>query len=313
MRNKIGVLVSLLVSMCLLLSGCKLAKSSENGTTNTQDQLCGFFVTQGHLALEYSPLQESRIYATKQYNTMDNSVEYVFEGLDGVPFYQYLVEDEQSSSHTVIGEENCSYWDSMLDDSIHDRVTALKSTDSGEECGIKGTLYYVPQRNTSAIYFYPVFQNADEVYLVLDQLQGISSDGAGSFTHTQSNTSTSTINGVETSLTTSAELTVEAIDELQYLYIKEMSDTDALLATHKITKEEANKEITLLPETKYLITEEHSLEFTWDNDSSSEVVKRTLYDRAELFANEELEYVLQLNFCNEKGFVGGDSITLVSQ
>lgn len=181
------------VMIILQLGACQLARE-DGGGAGENDRMIGVFVTQEHLDLfdfeSYfndnvssilmdgevkigvdSEKYNGRIYATQKRETITNedgetheSVDYVFEGVEGVPFFLAKI---------AYGDGQ-SYLSSYASEAMHDvQVT------TGDKTILEGTIYVIPKNAGALISMYvnPVYQNADgEVYLMAGTGMSFSGD-----------------------------------------------------------------------------------------------------------------------------------------
>lgn len=225
MNKKIAAVYFMLISICALC-GCQLAKP--DSLTTTGDRLIGVFVTteyldlfdmEGYLNNHISDLADGnviditnssdyqgRIYATLQseiYTSEDTgekieSMNYVFEDLEGISFFEAQYND--SNGETFYGN------------SVNDAVNDIHLTIS-DNSSLEGTIY-TKDGLTNILYVNPVYQSGDgRVYATSGNSYSASGNNAEGtiFSTTLEERQTTTVNGEtkETSFQVILHITVK--------------------------------------------------------------------------------------------------------
>ena len=211
MNNKKAFLISFVLILAIIFCSCQLAEVDGLEVEN-DDRLIGVFITNEHLDLfdfesyfqdnistimknggnveiEHNDKYQGRIYAElKQvvYNPESGepveSLEYVFEDLEGIPFFHFEVQNDYEN-YTAMSSGNY-FSDAHL--SI------------GDETSIEGTIYAMPNSTHHAYYLDPVYQGSDgQVYLTAGtgiSFSGNTGEGAA-YTQTLEEKHTTTENG----------------------------------------------------------------------------------------------------------------------
>ena len=213
--NKKYILVSLVLILAISLSSYQLAE--DDGLEVQNDHLIGVFITSeyldlfdfdryfqdnissimkkgGDVTIEHSEKYQGRIYAELKPMVFDDSdpfqsegvMEYVFEGVEGIPFFHYQVQQTDYEPYTAMSSGNY-FSDAHL--SI------------GDETSIEGTIYVLANASHHSYYLNPVYQSNDgQLYLTAGSgisFSGDTSEGAA-FTQTLEEKYTTTENGEKT-------------------------------------------------------------------------------------------------------------------
>ena len=285
--------------LILALSGCQLALPEK---TNTEDKLCGLFITfealptpadeAGKTFNSMAELEEylqtpSRIYATPHEGRDGSQTpDYIFEGVKGIRFFEMYVKDEKSN-----------YFTSQADAGIEDIHVGV--ADGSIE--LTGTLLVDIRQNSSicSIFANPVYSTPDgQVYVEQGSAVSYDRTDAGDWGSTSiSRTNTQTINAEKTSETYKIELKIKGVYTLKKAVFKQMNASDELLAQTQITKENAPENILLETETAYSILEEYRLD----------AYGNTVIDRS-LIKNDADEFTC--SFTGADGFVDARVVKL---
>lgn len=284
-------LISVLLALLLLMSGCQLARP-DGETASSGDRLIGVLVTKEYLDLfdfeayfqdhtsellqggdhvvEDTQPYEGRLYATMTTETKTNEdggtvtlQKYVFEGVEGSSYFVYSVSEEDGPGYTATesGEE------------ISDGHTNLSYSDQEEAMDLEATIYYAPQDGEDVISFYfnPVYQTADgQVYAMSGSGTSTNVDGAGvSFGHTLREENTETENGVSKTWRSSVKVTVESVDPPERITVLQMGEDHQIVSETAYEPGSLPEAMTLPAEIAYLLVETHT----------GGTVKRELVDR----------------------------------
>ncbi len=252
--------------MIISMTGCQLAetKTDTNPTVTAEepkekkegeDIFCGLFAAYG----EYNELLEDKIYATKE------GTNYKFNGLNGSYMAIYRVKKEKS-------EDN--YMASAISNTLSDRATCIggNEEESNADAEISATQKVVFNNNVKYLITYPIYMDAENQMYILNEPDAVQSDSEISESHSQtlSEKYTVTEDGKAKTYSTTATITVKAVDELKYVVVKEMSANDELVASSSFNKsafkpckdEEGMDDYTeatlkLKKNTDYLLVEDH--------------------------------------------------------
>ena len=181
--------------MILGLPGCRLARE-DFATDTSEDRLAGVFISTEFIDLfdfeqffgnnrgraeggatainGASQDYQGRIYATYVSRTLTSDTgetteikEYVFDGIEGIPFFSFNVTN---------GNE--SYWSSASDEAISNGAFHVSHGDDESSIVMEGTIFAV-SAGIRTFYLNPVYQSADgSVYLMSGG--GISGSGVHS-------------------------------------------------------------------------------------------------------------------------------------
>ncbi len=262
MKNR-RLLPVVLALMLLPFVGCQLADPSDGSVTG-QDRLCGIFITtepldfssdeeeinivpswDGLNAVAVNP-QDSRIYATRHDITTNGhkNWDFTFDGLEGVRLLEpsVMYNDEE-------------YRPSIFDNEIDGIFTNI----SNDALSITGTIY-TDIHYPLIIYTNPVYQTPEgEVYVTNGQ--GMLINSVGSIASTKLTGATSeTVNGVTSQKSMELELKIEAINTIDKIILKQMNDNNEMIVQIDITKEHIPESVSIMPDTAYIIMEQHSVD-----------------------------------------------------
>lgn len=261
MRNNKVILV-IFALMLLPFGGCQLADPNDGSATG-RDMLCGMFITTEPLdfgfdgeKIDIAPSwdgnfetvadpQDSRIYATRHDITTNGheNWDFTFDGLEGIRFLEpsVMYNDEE-------------YRPSIFDNEIDGLYTSI-----GKVLSITGTMYTDVNYPVS-IYTNPVFQTPEgEVYVTHGD--GMLIDSVGSMASTKLTGATSeTVNGVTSQKSMEVELKIEAINTIEKIILKQMTDNNEMISQIDITKEHIPESVSIMPDTAYIIMEQHSVD-----------------------------------------------------
>ncbi len=300
MKSKIWAAALAALMTITLLAGCSLAVPDEETEAGGKDTLCGVFITLEYLnagedeTIELPPnwngdmnelqFPETRIWATR-HKDENGFVDYTFDGVEGFKFF--MTKEDQS--------DGSQYTSSVVEGPFQDTKTNVGTNDTH----LSGTIYFDVHRSSFSLYPNPVYQTPNgEVYMVPGTGTFTDSMGEGnSMTMTISETSTETVDGVETSHTMGVEIKAESLNTNQKVVLKQMDENDLMIAQTEITKGAIPESITVLPDCAYMILEEHCTDY-----EGKAIVKRTLIKPDEAFFN--------VRFTGENGIVEAQMVTL---
>lgn len=197
MKNK-AILITLacvlILAFTLGVTG-KVSLTDEDPAQSQPDRLIGVFITEGAPAFsETDRSGEAKLYA-RLVDDGDVSDEYVFEGLDGIPFF--------AAKHT---DKNGDYWKTE-NGGISDANTAFNTAEDSESIELSGTLY---TRASKAV-FNPVYQTADgRVYMICGTAIAMDGDMSSGFSVRDEHSVT--VAGKSETVSTSVELSLRFMD-----------------------------------------------------------------------------------------------------
>lgn len=304
-------ILSILSAMTILtlLSGCQLAVADDDAQSG-KDTLCGVFVTlkpiepvptdtvielppnwNGDLSDVLFNEEDSRIYATR-HEEENGSVDYTFDGIVGFRMFSITEKNAQGSEkfQATIGDRQ---W--------MDVASFYNSTDNGSDIKLTGTLCF-DVHFPCHIYTNPVYQTADgRVYCTYGDAHFIedSDKQAGEWGSTSiSTTKTETINNKETSQKLEAIVKLVGSNTNKEIILKQMNSEDEVIEQTVITKNDIPESVRLLPDTAYMILEEHSV----DVKDKAAVSRTLLKTDAEFFG---------ASFTGENGIIESYPVTLM--
>ena len=311
MNKKILSVLSVM-TILMLLSGCQLAVADDNAQPG-KDTLCGVFVTlkpidppaptetvielpahwNGDLSDVLFNEEDSRIYATR-HEEDNGSVDYTFDGISGFRMFSITEKNAQGGEkfQATIGD---SQW--------QDASSSYNYTDDGSDIKLTGTLgldVHFPCR----IYTNPVYQTADgrvyctygDSYFIEDTEKQAGEWGSTSISAAK----TETIDNKETVQKFEAIVKLVGSNTNKKIIFKQMNSDDKVVEQTVITKNNIPDSLRLLPDTAYMILEEHSIDV-----KDKAAVSRTLLKTDAEFFNAR--------FTGENGIVESTSVTLVRE
>jgi hypothetical protein len=197
MKRRFIILSCFLVLAFIIgLTDISLAARTENSRGETEnDKLIGVYITTEYLDLfDYTGYlrdnyenangkiimegnndsYQGRLYAKLIEKTIINEdgsetaarPEYVFEGVEGFPYYCYNTVDEHGSCSTIKGDE-----------AVSDGHNYVGSTDEGSSVTLEGIIYMSPRKIIGPYYLNPVYQTEDgRIYMVSGSGTSMSGD-----------------------------------------------------------------------------------------------------------------------------------------
>ena len=260
--------------MILSLPGCRLAR--EDFVTETyEDRLVGVFVTTEFIDLfdfeqffgnnrgrfdgggivtdGQSQQYQGRIYAALVDRTLTSDTgetteikEYVFDGIEGIPFFSF---------HVANDHEN--YRSSVSDEAISNGAFHISHGDDESSTVLEGTIFAV-SANPKTFYLNPVYQNADgSVYLMSGG--GISGSGVHSegpmMSQTLETVYTVTENGMTKTDSVSVTISVSFMFAPEAIAVLQMDQEARLITRNEYTPGALPEEIATEPGTAFLIVE----------------------------------------------------------
>lgn len=307
--NKKRLSILSVMIILTLLSGCQLAVADD--VPSGKDTLCGVFVTlkpieppaptetvielpadwNGNINDVLFNEEDSRIYATR-HEEDNGSVDYTFDGMSGFRMFSIteMNPDGSEKFQATIGDRQ---W--------MDVSSSYNTTDNGSDIKLTGTLcldVHFPCR----IYTNPVYQTADgrvyctygDGYFIEDTEKQAGEWGSTSISAAK----TETIDNKETGQKLEAVVKLVGSNTNKKIIFKQMNSDDKVVEQTVITKDDIPDTLRLLPDTAYMILEEHSIDV-----KDNAVVSRTLL-------KTDTEF-FSARFTGENGIVESTSVTLV--
>ncbi|HHY63958.1 MAG TPA: hypothetical protein GX501_02835 [Clostridiaceae bacterium] len=292
MMNKRLLSAFLVVMILVSASGCQLA-IEDKGEVKARDRLIGVFITDEYLDLfdtekflndnagkffpgglnnlniDYSKYQK-RLYATlvPKAGEHPDAKEYVFEGVDGIPFYAARVPaDEKENSYitTVTGKVVCD---------VH---TSFILRDDEDSIILEGTVYVTPDTADTIYQFNPVYQSHDgKVYVVSGNSArlGYFEDEGATFSKALDEKVTVTENGISKTVSSSVKVTMTVVLPPNKISVLEMDKDSNVISRTNYSPGKLPDTITPSAVTEYILVESHST----DADGKA-VTSRSVYGR----------------------------------
>ncbi|XCP86679.1 hypothetical protein ABXS75_07770 [Roseburia hominis] len=314
-KKKLGtVMVMLMFSLC----GCSLAVPE--GGTEGNGRLIGAFITpdyldlydmEGYLEAHASDLADGRevmladdakyeekLYADIQKNGSEDPGDWKvsFGDIAGVNFFTPFWK----------GEDGDGYWASEYGDGICDTDTHIKTTDTGEERSIKGTVYILPGKANENIAYYvnPVYQTQEGRIFVVSG-QGFSTSGDSSegvcMTTELADQVTTTENGKSVEEKSSVAVSIAVMYRPVKITIFQMDRENRIIRKAEYSPAEVPQKLTAESGAEYILVETEK-----ENLSGEEVVSREIYERSK-------EEYLETFYAMENGMVARQSTEVVWQ
>ena len=305
--NKKILSLVLVIGSVINLSGCQLAK--EDSQYKEVENLCGTFITYELDGKEYNFDDEDK----KYYGTFDEDI--FDEGLDKYNFgdlngYTILLhekgEGKNKTKETVSDNvfQNIHFSLNVNTEENSKEIITTEDTETvpepdinvtSEENKIEATIY-VTSKFKGIIQLNPIIKEGKKYYTVRDgssihvdgENEGISSTSASSNSTTNDNSKSKTEKFTYT-------VSVEPVDELKSIKIKEISSNDTVINTKDIIHENNDYKFKIGKNTAYIIVEEICID-----KNGKEITKRTIYDRYKI-NNEETNHLC--NYANKDGIV----------
>ncbi|NLB41586.1 MAG: hypothetical protein GX815_04880 [Clostridiales bacterium] len=288
MRKKV-FLISLVLILAISLASCQLAKV--DGLEVQNDRLIGVFITSeyldlfdfdryfqdnitsimkkgGDVAIEHSEKYQGRIYAELKPMVFEDSepfqsevfMEYMFEGIEGIPFLHYQVQQTDYEPYRAMSSGN-HFSDAHL--SI------------GDETSIEGTIYVTANATHHAYYLNPVYQSSDgQVYLTAGSgisFSGDMSEGAA-FTQTLEEKYTTTENGEKTEVKFKATVKIAVKHPSTSVNVIQMDAESNIVLSQDYKPNAVPDEIELNKDTSYVIFESKI------DSPEGEIIKREMFE-----------------------------------
>ena len=281
MKRNLFILTCVLVLAVVLgISGVTLAQPDAESPAG--DKLVGVYITTEYLDLfdfesylkdNIHTIEDGTIiadgddskYQGRLYATLNDEGRYVFEDINGIPYFHYRVTDENGSYTTTTGN-----------DRIADGHVSIKHTDDGQEVNLEGTIYTPPTKDITHFYINPVYQSeSGEIYVVSGSGISFDSDGSegGAFTQTIDAITTVTENGETESFSTSVKISIAVKSAPESHSILEFGADGFMISNDAYNPGD-------LPDT---ITPHHNCAYIILESTSGKNVTRTLYQKEDSF------------------------------
>lgn len=215
---------------------------------------------------------QGRLYATLTETSNTNETgetvttkEYVFNGVDGIPFFMTYINDESGAYHVLNADEAIT--------DCHQHITV---TDEGESLSLTGTVYVASRSNIGNFYFNPVYQSSDgEVYVVSGDGVFFGNDNVPGVSWSQKITENraETFNDSKNSSGSEVEVTICVMEEPKNIALLQFNGENRLLEKTNFTPGNLPEHIDALPDAQYMIVE----------TTSAEGISRTLFQREDEF------------------------------
>ena len=305
--NKKILSLALLIICSMNLSACQLAKTESE--YKEVENLCGVFITY-HKDGEDSVFDDEnkKYYATFDEDVLDKDVDkYNFEDLKGYAFFLHIEGEGENKVNSVVGDnvfQNINLSVNVNSEENNRDIFTTEDTEElpepdinviSEENKISGTIY-VTSKFKGIIQFNPIIKEGKKYYTIRDG-NSIYIDGENEgISSTSANTDSTANNNSKTKIEKfSYTVSIEPVDELKSIKIKEMSSNDTLIDTKEIVHKNDDYEFKISKNTDYIIVEE-----TCIDKNNNEITKRTIYDRDKI-NNDETNHIC--NYANEDGIV----------
>ena len=195
-----------------------------------------------------SLLSAGRIYAVLTADDTDDP-HYVFEGIDGMRFFiETHTDTDGHSSHGV-------YSDAEICD-VHQSISV---TDAGESISLSGTIYVCGREDECILYFNPVYRTpGGEVYAVAGESMSFGSGSAiagASSTQKLSENYSETVNGAESVVGSSVEITMCVMDETKEIALLQFGSDGELLGRTQYAPGTLPERIETMPGASYIVVE----------------------------------------------------------
>lgn len=237
----------LLLGALILLTGCQLARESEQWQTE-ESHFVGFFITLESLEAGWVDIfgGAERLYIHRTDSLFDFPVA-------GIPFF----------AGTALYD-----WGEVTFNEVGAGITATRGLhvhfmDEGTRFYLEGTLYVNPRLANQVYVFHPVFQAPDRQFYIGRGGSSVSVARSGYFTDgpiqgfTRTHEVVHTVNGVSTTHFTSAEINIAVMHPPQEIILLEMDAAAQVVARHAFAPDALPLEFAVQQRTVYIIVETH--------------------------------------------------------
>lgn len=299
--NKKILSLILVISAGLSLSACQLAKPETE--YKEMENLCGAFITYQPDDGDYDyEDMDKKYYGKFDEKLFDKDIDrYNFDDLDG---YALFLHEEGEGDNKVKGALSDKVFQKVdlsvnvnTEDNTKEIITTadtLPEPDmkvTSEENKISATMY-VTSKFKGIVRANPIIKEGKKYYTKIEgNSMYVSGENLGPQSMSTSSDSKTTNESDTKSEKFTYTITVEAVDELKSIRIKEMSSNDSVINTKEIVHKYNDYKFKMNKNTAYIIVEE-----TCVDKDGKEIVKRSVYDRDNIdsgtnhlcyYANEE--------------------------
>lgn len=300
-RNTQGVVISMLMIVMMLLSGCQLATVEGSESEQEKDRFVGVLVTTeyldlfnmdaylndhastvvGHEALVISnedTAYQNRLYATLTTKSYTNSEtghtseyqEYVFDGVDGIPYFAATIVPEGAGD---------DYASSTVGEEVSDGHMSVIDTDEEDAVTLEGAIYFSPTQSGVTVNLNPVYQTPDgRVYTTGGghgyMFDKYSSEGMN-FTQTLEEITKTTENGEEKSVRTTVKISIGVMYSPEKIAILQLDQNSNILSRVEYVPGNLPETIVTEQGTEYIVMETYK-----HNSEGDLVVQRSLFDQS---------------------------------
>lgn len=309
--NKKILSLILVIGSVLNLSGCQLAK--EDSQYKETENLCGTFITYELDGKEYTFDDENKkYYGTFDENILDEGLDkYNFGDLKGYAIFLHKKGEGENKTNVIAGDNifrNTKFSLNVNTEENSKEIITTEDTETvpepdinitSEENKIEATIY-VTSKFKGIIQFNPIIKEGEKYYTVREgnSIHVDGKDECSSSISASSNDTNKIINNKGSNSKSEKftyTVTVEPVDELKSIKIKEMNSSDKVIKTKGIVHKGNNYEFKMSKNTAYIIVEE-----TCIDKNGKEITKRTIYDRDKI-NNDETNHLC--NYANEDNIV----------
>lgn len=202
---------------------------------------------------------EGRLYAMLTERTLTNTEtgatsshkEYVFEGIDGIPYFSATITSENNGDTYVV---------SGSDAAISDGNNAISITDVGTSVSLEGIVYVATKARENFYYFNPVFQSSDgRVFATSGQGLQIDGEMGEGATYSQKLDASHTVteNGKVKTDTFSIKISISIMHLPERIVLIQMDNINTILSRNEYMPGQLPKTIVPDKEAAYIVTETH--------------------------------------------------------
>jgi len=228
---------------------------------DNEGKLVGIFITKEPLE-SYITGKNGRLYAkaveyASESDTEHGSKKYVFEGVEGISFFNPRIRDEASSQ---------TYQNMTMGREISDSRLSYWNNEVGEQNELTGTIYVGSQHDIGAVYINCVYQSSKgDVYALSGESLYI---GDASIEYAI-NEKKEKNEGASLGFEATVKVGFQRVDERITTSILQFGKNDVLLHKNEYAPEEVPQEMDVLSDTQYILVEE----------TTQGGVERTLYQK----------------------------------
>lgn len=305
--NKKILSLILVIGSAINLSACQLAKTDSKYVDG--ENLCGTFVTYYKDGKDSTfDDEDKKYYGTFGEKIFDKDIQkYKFGNLKGYALFLHKEGEGENKLKSAVSDnvfQNVNLSVNVNSDENNKEILTTQDISSvpepdinatSEENKIEATIY-VTSKFKGTIQFNPIIKEGKKYYTVRDG-SSIRVGGENEGTSSTSASSNSTTNDNSKSKTEKFTYTVsvEPVDELKSIKIKEISSNDTVINTKDIVHKNNDYKFKIGKNTAYIIVKEICID-----KNGKEITKRTIYDRYKI-NNEEINHLC--NYANKDGIV----------